>query len=224
MLSFRTTLACVLLAIGSTTTVSYAQDAGLLPKYGSSQKTEAQRVADQKFIKAIDDRYGGNRTSAAEELATRGWQLLRQGNSPDAMRRFNQAWLLDNSNGSALWGIAAVLGSTGNTAESLKLFSEAGRTIGGNLDFSVDFAKTLGIAGAQSNNDALLKDAFSRFQRNYEQAPQHVLNLQNWAVTLFYVGKHAEAWEKIQLAEAAPRRAELDTKFIAALQGKMPRP
>jgi len=30
--------------------------------------------------------------------------------------------------------------------------------------------------------------------------------------------------EKIQLAEATPRRTEIDANFVAALQEKMPRP
>ena len=50
------------------------------------------------------------------------------------------------------------------------------------------------------------------------------MNLQNWVVTLYYVGNYAEAWKKVKLAEATPRRAELDPGFIAALQAKMPRP
>ncbi|MBK9237172.1 MAG: hypothetical protein IPO19_14710 [Rhodoferax sp.] len=50
------------------------------------------------------------------------------------------------------------------------------------------------------------------------------MNLQNWAVTLFYVGNYPEARKKIQLAEVTPRHVELDPGFVAALQGKMRRP
>ena len=112
------------------------------------------------------------------------------------MRRFNQAWLLDNSNGAALWGMAAVLGGRADTTESLKLFAEAERTLQGNINFSADYAMTLGVAGADSNNDDLIEDAFARFERNYKDAPQHVPNLQNWAKTLFHVKKYAEADRK----------------------------
>ena len=62
----------------------------------------------------------------------------------------------------------------------MKLFSEAEGFIGSDIDFSVDYAKALGIAGAQAKNETLLKDAFARFARLYEKAPQHTLNLQNW--------------------------------------------
>lgn len=224
MPQLRAAFACIFLTLTSIAVSSFAQGNALMPKYGPLPKNEVQRAADEEFLKAIDERHQGNRAKAAGELVARGWQYLRQGNNADAMRRFNQAWLLNTSSGSALWGMAAVLGSTGKTAESLKLFSEAERTVGGDIDFSVDYARTIGIAGAESKNDVLLKDAFSRFEQNYTKAPQHVLNLQNWAITLFYVEKYAEAWAKIRLAEAAPRRTELDANFIAALQARMPRP
>lgn len=220
---FRSFFIFLILA-ASTFNIAYAQDISLLPKYGSLPKTEAQKISDEKFIASIDEYHKGNRKKAAEEISARGWQFLRQGNVADAIRRFNQAWLLDSSGGSALWGMAVIQANTGKAADSLKLFEEAEHSIGDDIDFSVDYAKAIGVAGAQTKNDTLLQDAFARFARAYEKAPQHTLNLQNWAITLFYVGNYAEAWKKIQLAEATPRHAELDSKFITALQSKMPRP
>jgi tetratricopeptide (TPR) repeat protein len=112
----------------------------------------------------------------------------------------------------------------GHLEEALKLFAEAAQFKSGDVDFSTDYAKTLGMAGAETNNEGLLKEAFSRFAQVHAQAPQHTLDLQNWAITYFYIGNYAEAWKKIELAEATPRRADLDPRFIAALQSKMPRP
>ncbi|MBI5784484.1 MAG: hypothetical protein HZA64_03415 [Rhodocyclales bacterium] len=201
-----------------------ADDINLLPKYGSAAKNDAQKAADANFLATIDNFYKGDQKKAAGEVAARGWQFLRQGNTADAMRRFNQAWLIDSTNAHALWGMAAVSGSKGDLDQSLKLFSEAERFVGSDVDFAVDQAKTIGLAGAQSNDKALLHDAFARFARLYERAPQHTLNLQNWAVTYFYVGNYAEAWKKLKLAEATPRKAAIDPGFVAALQEKMPRP
>jgi tetratricopeptide (TPR) repeat protein len=218
----RIVLASVL-ALGLAPQVS-AQDINLQPKYGSLPKSDAQRAADARFIASMDDQFKGDRSKAAVAASSRGWQFLRQGNAPDAMRRFNQAWLLDSTNGQALWGMAAIQARPGSIEESLKLFAEAERYIGNDTDFSVDHAKTIGVAGAQTSNDDLLKDAFARFERLYVKAPQHTLNLQNWAITLFYVGNYADAWSKVKLAEATSRASDLDSRFIATLQSKMPRP
>jgi tetratricopeptide (TPR) repeat protein len=221
---FRALLLAFLLSAGLASQPASAQDMNLQPKYGSLTKNDAQKAADAKFIASIDDYYKGDRKKGAEDVSSRGWQFLRQGNPFDAMKRFNQAWLLDNTNGNALWGMAAIQAGSGRIDEALKLFAEAEAFVGNDIDFSVDYAKVLGIAGAQTKNEALLDDAFARFARLYEQAPKHTLNLQNWAITLFYVGDYAEAWQTVKLAEATPRRAELDPRFLAALQSKMPRP
>ena len=216
-------LACI--AIGLSLQGAQAQqDPSLMPKYGALPKTDAQKAADRQFIAAMDKQFKGDRKKAAQETATRGWESLRKRNAQEAMRRFNQAWLLDKSNGMALWGMAAVQGGTGRGAEALKLLQEAEKTMASDLDFEVDYARALGMAGIQTKDEPMVRQALDRFARIHEQAPDHTLNLQNWAITLFGVGQYELAWSRIALAEATPRRAALDPRFIAALQQKMPRP
>ena len=204
-----------------------AQEINLLPKYGLREKSVAQKAEDQKFIATVDKLYKGDRKKGSEDLSARGWQFLREGKVPDAMRRFNQAWLIDSSNAEALWGMAAIEAGGGKPEDSLKLFSEAEKSLGKNIDFSVDYAKATGFAGAKMRNETLLKDAFRRYEHLYKLSPMHVLNLQNWAITLFYIGNYKEAWKKIELAKAAEsgtKSSQLDNNFIMALQAKMPKP
>jgi len=201
-----------------------ADDRNLLPKYGSLPKAAWQKEADANFIAAIDEEYQGDRIKASSDLALRGWQYLAGRDLASAMRRFNQAWLLNNHNGIALWGMGAVEASLGKVDESLQLFAEAEKFVGDEINFSVDYAKAVGIAGVDRKDDALLKDAFDRFERIYQKAPQNTRNLQNWAMTLFGVGKYSEAWEKVRLAEATPGKGDLDPRFLKALQSRMPRP
>lgn len=201
-----------------------AQAINLQPKYGSVPNNEMQKTADDKFLADADSHFKGDRKKAASQVAQNGWKYLRQGNFDDAMRRFNQAWLLDPANGSAIWGMAAYQAQTGKTADAFSLFSEADGLIGEDVDFQADYARLQGFVGAQAKDEARLQDAYKRFARVYEKLPQHVMNLQNWAITLFLVGNYVEAWKKIKEAEAAPRHAELDQKFISDLSMKMPRP
>jgi tetratricopeptide (TPR) repeat protein len=201
-----------------------AQDRNLLPKYGSLPKLKWQEESDKVFIAGMDKDFHGDRNKASMDMSARGWQYLAGGDLEDAMRRFNQAWLLNNSNGTALWGMAAVESSWGKSDESLKLFAEAEKFSGSEINFSVDYAKALGKAGIAQKDDAKLKDAFDRFEHIYEQAPQNTKNLQNWAMTLFFKERYSEAWAKVKLAEATPGKSEVDPRFVAALQARMPRP
>jgi tetratricopeptide (TPR) repeat protein len=204
--------------------VATAQDITLLPKFGNAVKTDQTKAAEGNFLKGLDEEYKGDRKKASQDIATGGWQFLGKGDFDSAMRRFNQAWLADSSNGVALWGMGVVLANTDKGEEGLKLFAEAETLIGKDVNFAVDYAKVLGIAGAQTGKAELTRDAFARFAALYERAPQNTPNLQNWAITLFYAADYAEAWKKIKLAEATPRSDILDPSFIAALQSKMPRP
>lgn len=218
-------IALAVLACGLAFQGAHAQtDPSLVPKYGALPKTDAQKASDRQFLAGMDKQYKGDRKKAAQEVATRGWDSLRRGNAPEAMRRFNQAWLLDSANGMALWGMAAVQGGTGQGADALKLLAEAEKSLPRDIDFAVDYARALGMAGIQLKDQAMVRQALDRFAAIHARVPTHTLNLQNWAITLFGVGQYVLAWSRIELAEATPRRAELDPRFIAALQQKMPRP
>ena len=203
---------------------AFAQDRSLLPKYGAEPKSEVELAADAKFLATMDQGFGGDRNKASQQVAALGWKVLREQKPAEAMRRFNQAWLLNRANAQALWGMAAVQGMQGKSSEALALFREAALSLDGDLDFAVDYARTLGFVAVETKDDALLQQAFARFDCLHKKAPQHTLNLQNWAVTLYSTGNYADAWAKVQLAEATPRREALDPAFIAALQQKMPRP
>jgi tetratricopeptide (TPR) repeat protein len=198
-----------------------AADLSLLPKFGSASKSQAERAADAKLLAAIDQQYGGDRKRAAQDAATRGWIALRARNLDEAMRRFNQAWLIDPNSGQALWGMGAVQGLAGKTPESLDLFREAEPLMGDDIDFAVDSALTSGRAAAQSKEPEKIQEALDRFARLHQRAPQHALNLQNWAIMLSELGSYEQAWEKIQLAQATPRAAHLDARFIAQLKQKL---
>lgn len=194
------------------------------PKYGGLKITEAQAVNDRGYLAQADKYFGGDRKRAASEIADRGWQYFRSGNADAAMSRWNQAWMLDNCNAKALWGFALAQYDRQKFTEATALMSEAERYVGDDADFLADKARLQSFEGLRTGNQTLITEAMSGFAAVYARAPQHVMNLQNWAIALFYLARYREAWEKIGLAEAAPRANELDRRFIAALQEKMPRP
>jgi cytochrome c-type biogenesis protein CcmH/NrfG len=120
--------------------------------------------------------------------------------------------------------VAAIQASSGKFDDSLKLFAEAEKSVGSDINFSVGYAKALGMAAVKRGDDVLLKDAFDRFERIYQKAPQNTKNLQKWAITLFSNERYSEAWAKVKLAEATPNKDDLDPRLLAVLQSRMPQP
>lgn len=201
-----------------------ADDRNLLPKYGGLPETAIEKEINANFISGMAEDYHGDLKKASMDMAMRGWQYLSAGDLDDAMRRFNQAWLLNKKNGTALWGMAAVETEWEKFDESLRLFAEAEKFVGTEINFSVDYSRAVGLAGVKQKDDALINDAFNRYERIYQKAPQNGRNLKNWAVTLSGVGRYSEAWAKVKLAESTPDKGHLDPAFLADLQSHMPRP
>ena len=220
----RNKIIWTILLWAGTTLFAFAQSNNLLPKYGEVAKSTAQLEADAQFLAEMDTYFAKDRHRAADETSKRAWQMLRQGNTSEAMRRFNQAWLLNPLDGSALWGMGAIQMQQEKIPQGLKLFEEAEPYLAGDIDFLVDHARAIGMAGAMTKNQVLLDKAWPLFAANYARAPSHTLNLQNWAIVFFYTERYADAWQKLILAEKTPRSKEVDRGFVKALSDKMPRP
>ena len=79
------------------------------PIYGDTPPNDAERKADETFIDSAV-KLEGNRPAASDKSVSLGFgYLLTQHDPATAMKRFNQAWLLDPDNGAAFHGMALTL-------------------------------------------------------------------------------------------------------------------
>ncbi len=95
-----------------------------LPMFGHIQKTPKQQQSDKRFVEQIT-KDGRSPEAAAEYVARVGWSAFNQGDCSLAMKRFNQAWLLDPKNQSALWGFAAICMDRGQVEEAVRYYRMA---------------------------------------------------------------------------------------------------
>ena len=96
-----------------------------VPMYGHITKTPAMLVADKVFIDTVLST-GMTREQGAEHSAGRGWRAMSEGDVKTAIKRFNQAWLLDPDNSSAFWGFGVVLHARdGLCGEAFEMFEKA---------------------------------------------------------------------------------------------------
>ena len=88
-----------------------------LPMYGELEKDEVLKSADAAFIASVEQS-GVSRKDGANHAIQTAWKHWNQGDIATAMRRFNQAWLLDPENGNVYHGFArATLERGGESAE-----------------------------------------------------------------------------------------------------------
>jgi tetratricopeptide (TPR) repeat protein len=97
-----------------------------LPMFGAPKidRAEDLKKSDEAFIRDSTLRFG-NRQAGSNTLAAQGWVAARAGQDDVAMRRFNQAWLLNPKNYSVFWGFGAVLSGKGKLNEALEYLEKA---------------------------------------------------------------------------------------------------
>ena len=79
------------------------------PMYGNGPKTPAMIEADKTFLAETEKR-GYSRAQGSDMSVTLGWRYFRERHDmATAMKRFNQAWLLDPDNGDAFHGFAVLV-------------------------------------------------------------------------------------------------------------------
>ncbi|WP_423998192.1 tetratricopeptide repeat protein [Maribacter sp. IgM3_T14_3] len=86
-----------------------AIDISLQPEYGNVVKTEEQIESDNKFRKEILEHYKGDTIAASKKMNKLAFTYLYdKGDFVTAMRRFNQANMLNSKNADAYYGFGAI--------------------------------------------------------------------------------------------------------------------
>lgn len=99
-------------------------DINVLPMYGRVKKCKEQIAVDEVFLKEMDNLYH-DRKIASMEIANLGWEHFYKNELETAMKKFNQAWLLDSNNYQAYWGYGNIEGKRKNYKESIAFFERA---------------------------------------------------------------------------------------------------
>jgi len=76
------------------------------PMFGNVQKSTKYKEADDKFIETVTKEYG-TKDSALKAYVALGWRHLYKNDLETAIKRFNQAWLLNPNNPDPYYGFYA---------------------------------------------------------------------------------------------------------------------
>ena len=88
------------------------------PRFGNIKKSQAYIDSDNQFIDYAV-KQSGTRQAAAKNCVELGWNYLKSGDDVTAMKRFNQAWLLDSTLVDTYWGFGAIMGMRDQLEQSI---------------------------------------------------------------------------------------------------------
>ncbi len=132
-----------------------------------------------------------------------------------AIKRFNQAWLLDSTNATAYWGFGAVTGERREYTTSLNYFQMARKLDPSNTKVMLDVSQTLLMRYEVTKQSADLDNAITSIQVFLDDSHDASGNFQAYekmAAAYLFKGDYPAAWE---YADKATRINPVGTSFYA---------
>jgi tetratricopeptide (TPR) repeat protein len=164
----------------------------LLPEYGNVVKSQGQIDEDNKFIETVLSQ-DTTRRKGSEHLVRLGFTYLYRGDLETAMRRFNQAWLLDPKNENAYWGFGAIYFTFNDTEEALRQL-EKGLLINPNSSNILTDKATIYTSFYRNDHNAdHLNKAIEIFNRSYKIDPSNQNTLFKLSAAYYYKNDCANA-------------------------------
>lgn len=199
------------------------------PMYGGINRQSVPELisADEQLISDTSKEFG-SREKASEIFVEQGIRYYLQDNYAYAMRRFNQAWLLDPRNPNVYWGFAMIYHDESKNCEAKSMIDRAA---------SFGLSKPIALADAgriytlcavsDSALDNKAKTEYlSKSEDFYKRAntasPNNDYIFGSWATAHYWRGEYQQAWEKVAIQRSLGGTP--GGQFISLLRQKMPEP
>jgi tetratricopeptide (TPR) repeat protein len=167
--------------------------------------------------------YGGNKEKASVKFVQEGRENLTKNDLRQAIRSFNKAWILSQSNADVYRGFGNILGAQRRFDEASAMFKKAIELNPQDVKLKLDSAsiyigKAYYSSGIERNKN--LNEAFTVYKKIYDLNPKEGENLVMWAMALYFAEEFKESWEKVH--EAQKLGVKVDDKFLNDLNTKLP--
>lgn len=201
-----------------------------VPMYGGMDRSTIPelKAGDEKLIADTTNHYG-TREKASAAFVNQGFAYYQRDDLINAIRRFNQAWLLNPQNPEVYAGFGTVLHDKGKNCDAMQMMERAMSlnppTFQG---IYPDTARIITLC-AVSNKDLTSEDKMKLFERSeslYKKAEEIEPNKRyvygSWATAYYWRGQYLDAWAMVAKERAAGGKPS--EKFLKLLREKMPEP
>ena len=205
-----------------------------VPMYGQPAvpRLPAAQDADTQFIHDASGLFGGDRKKACQAWAFKGDEEFNDGNSGIAMRRYNEAWLLDPDSYLPYWGFGRVLLDERKTDEAIGYLEKSAKMVDDAYqkpalltDLGSAYAIKVGELPAEQTDERARYTQLSdqSFGEASHLDPAYNEIWRRWAIALYREGRYAESWQRVKQARTA-HAPPLSDKFLQDLRAKLPEP
>ena len=158
-----------------------------IPEYGNQPKSAEMLQADQEFLALTK----GKEKESFDHMMNVGWSFFKRGDIGTAIKRFNQAWLIDSTRYESYWGFAAAEGRLNNLETSKHYYEKALSHNGDTKILNPEYAIVLREQAKAENNSAKLAEADNLFMSEIEAGNEKAACI--YAYQLYRDNKKEEA-------------------------------
>lgn len=204
-----------------TTFLSYAQnsnyekwtamadnDISLQPEYGNIEKTESQKTDDENFKKDILEHYKGDTNAASKKMSDLGFTYLYdKGDFVTAMRRFNQAFMLNPKNADAYYGFGTIFFNLGAMEKAREQYDKGLEIDPKHSKILTDYGTTyLGdyyesLENGKENSTEFLTKAEEYLEKSLEFDNKDSNTIYKLSIVKMYIGNCNKAKELLKKAK-----------------------
>jgi len=172
----------------------------LLPMFGEIKKSAEQLKIDQDFIVYCDNHFE-DRNEATQYHVDKGWEYFYQNDLNTAMKRFNQAWLLDSLNADVYWGFGNILGNQQKYQESLRYFEKSLSLNPENPQVWYCSATSYGQLFFQTKDVTLLNKAIDNLKQSVSLDPTNALAYGQLTACYSYFNQQDSARKYLEITD-----------------------
>ncbi len=124
-MKFLTSFALLIICLASCAPAEDCPEGtNLIPMYGHIKKCRTLLELDKEFVSGCLRDFH-SRDAAAKYYTNKGWDYFWKDDLSTAMKRFNQAWMLDSTSADVYWGFGDILGKQEKYEESIVMLERA---------------------------------------------------------------------------------------------------
>lgn len=184
------------------------KDVSLQPEYGNVERTEKQKESDIKFRKEILDHYKGDTIASSKKMSDLGFTYLYDKRDfVTAMRRFNQAHMLNPENSNAYYGFGTIYFNLGAMDKAREQYDKGLEIDPKHSAMLTDYGTTyLGdyynsIEKGQNNSTEILEKSHALLLKSYEVNKKDSNTIYKLSIVKMYLGGCKEAKSLLKKAK-----------------------
>lgn len=193
-----------------------------LPLFGERPKTAEQIDQEVHFLNDCDRNFA-TRSDASNFFADRGWDYVDKGQLDTAAHRFNLAWLLNDRNPDAYWGLGVVCYQKNQLPDAIRMLKRGLTVADSNATLMTDLATVQIKYHQEKTAPEALDEAEATLQQAIAINANNATSYQKLSLVSFLKADYTKAWEYFHQARLLDL-STIDFNYLNDLLAKQPDP